>query len=1010
MLKMKTTLMILLGLMLSLSLTPALQAQDVDAVVTPDEAEIEVGGSVKLDVFAFEVGPAERTPVDVTNVDFVVEPDSIGTISDDGFFIAGRNVGTAHITVRIFIGDRIIEKPVVIVIGFLPRPFYDAVIEPARAIVSFGGQQQFTVVVRKPNGATVEPRHVRWDVVPERLGEINEAGLFTARNVEGQTKVIAIVEIDNLRLRAVANVFVSAPATGAITGNVSNDADNSPIAGARVKAVLLGRLHWVVRTETDNLGNYELNDLIPGNYVVFANAAGFIGEFYDDTRLYSEATVLQLEDNETLANIDFGLSEGGKIAGNVIADNDSLPLANAHVVAFLRVNPRVARHAVTGNNGDYLIDALPPGSYAVRANTVGYRAEYFDDVAELDDADLIDIAATETVDSVDFSLGFASAIRGVVTSEHDGSPIAGARVHVFDSPFFRVDLPRFRETRTNEDGEYIVQLRPGQYYVFATADGFNGEFFDDTQNLKEAELVPVAADSHTTGIDLALTRRGSISGTVTDESTSQPIIGAVVEAFSETPLINFANTVAGFRARTDSSGNYTIDNVPAGKYLVLAHKDNYLPEFFEEAASKDSADLVVVEDNANVADVDFTLERGGSISGLVASENDSLPIAGALVKVFASNSRRHLRAYTGNNGEYRVDGLPSGVYFVQVIARGFFSEFYNNARGLGQATPVNVTAPDETAGIDVYLEPKERRRGTIAGSVISDADETPIFGAVVIAVRPSLRVPHITFSDPDGNYELTDLAPGRYFVFAWAEGFIGEFYQNAPAFRFADVVMVENNQTTSGIDFDLVPREQTGIYIVRGKINATPSGNGIAMDRPLEGALVHAKINDEIAANAVTDANGEYAFFDLPAGTYEIEATAAGYSDANFSAEVVVGEGQDAEDVNLTMIEDNITDVGSDDGSLPSRFSLSQNYPNPFNPETTIKYQLAQTSEVALKIFNILGQQVRTLVNKQQVAGTYSVQWDGNDDVGRQVASGIYVFQISAGDAFRTSKRMLLLR
>lgn len=1012
MLTTRTILVFLLGLLLGAAFLPAqAQPQDVDVVVTPDETEIEPGGSVEIEVFAFAIQAAGRVPLNVDRIEFSVEPDSIGTISEDGFFMAGRHVGTAFIKVRIVIGGRVIEKVVIIIIGRPPKPFYDAKVVPARAIVPVGGQQQFEAVVRKPNGELVQPRHVRWEVIPRHLGDISRDGLFTAGNEQRQGKVLAIIEIDNLLLRASANVLVAPPATGAISGTVTRDSDGSPIAGAVVKAVLLGRIHWVVRAETDDQGNYEIGDLVPGNYVVFAKAETFIGEFYDDTRNYLEATVLQVGENQTLSDINFGLSEGGKIAGNVISENDSLPLANAHVVAFLKLNPRIAQHAVTDDNGNYLISALPPGSYAVRANAAGYRSEFYDDARELSEATLINIVSTETVADIDFALRIASAIRGMVTSEKDGSPIAGARVRVFDSPFFSVHHPIFRETRTNDDGEYILQLRPGDYYVFAIADGFNGEFYDNTTSLKEADLVTVFADSHTTGIDFALTPRGSISGTVTDQSTGLPIVGAVVEAFSETPFVNLANSIAGFRARTDSSGNYTITNVPAGKYLVLAHAEGYLPEFFEEAATKDSADLVVVEDNANVEGIDFTLSTGGSISGLVASETDSLPIAGALVKVFSSNTRRLLRTYSGNDGAYKVTGLPTGTYFVQVIARGFFSEFYDNARGLAQATPVEVTAPDETAGIDVYLEPKERKRGTIAGRVFSDVDETPIFGAVVIAVRPNLRVPHITFTGPEGAYELTDLPTGRYFVFAWAEGFLGEFYQDAALFRHADPVIVEENHVTDGIDFGLAEREQAGIYLVRGKVVVTAPGNALASEKPVEGALVHAKMNGEIQASAVTDANGEYVFFDLPAGAYQIEATAPGFTDAAYTGEVVVSEGQDAEEINLTMSEDNVTDVGNNgSGAAPEKFALFQNYPNPFNPETTIRYQLSQPGEVTLKIFNVLGQEVRTLVNKQQPAGSYSVQWDGKDDLGRQVASGIYIYQLAAGDAFKMTKRMLLLK
>jgi flagellar hook assembly protein FlgD len=91
------------------------------------------------------------------------------------------------------------------------------------------------------------------------------------------------------------------------------------------------------------------------------------------------------------------------------------------------------------------------------------------------------------------------------------------------------------------------------------------------------------------------------------------------------------------------------------------------------------------------------------------------------------------------------------------------------------------------------------------------------------------------------------------------------------------------------------------------------------------------------------------------------------------------------------------------------RFVVSQNYPNPFNPTTTISYQLPVSAEVELTIYNLLGQQIRKLVNTKQVAGSYQIEWNGRDDNGREVASGIYVYRIeSAG--FIQSKKMLLIR
>ena len=94
---------------------------------------------------------------------------------------------------------------------------------------------------------------------------------------------------------------------------------------------------------------------------------------------------------------------------------------------------------------------------------------------------------------------------------------------------------------------------------------------------------------------------------------------------------------------------------------------------------------------------------------------------------------------------------------------------------------------------------------------------------------------------------------------------------------------------------------------------------------------------------------------------------------------------------------------------VPSEFALNQNHPNPFNPETHIGYQLPQASDVSLTIYNLLGQQVRHLVNEPQAAGIYRVSWNGQDALGRSVASGIYFYHLKA-DQFSQTKMMILLK
>lgn len=100
--------------------------------------------------------------------------------------------------------------------------------------------------------------------------------------------------------------------------------------------------------------------------------------------------------------------------------------------------------------------------------------------------------------------------------------------------------------------------------------------------------------------------------------------------------------------------------------------------------------------------------------------------------------------------------------------------------------------------------------------------------------------------------------------------------------------------------------------------------------------------------------------------------------------------------------------VQVDNGKMPSAFELSQNYPNPFNPVTAIRYSLHRPSQVIVTVFNVLGQEVRTLENGMQAAGTYETTWDGTDRGGVPVASGIYFYRIKAGDFTETRKMVLL--
>jgi len=106
---------------------------------------------------------------------------------------------------------------------------------------------------------------------------------------------------------------------------------------------------------------------------------------------------------------------------------------------------------------------------------------------------------------------------------------------------------------------------------------------------------------------------------------------------------------------------------------------------------------------------------------------------------------------------------------------------------------------------------------------------------------------------------------------------------------------------------------------------------------------------------------------------------------------------------------DQVVDASEAEPSLPTAFHLAQNHPNPFNPRTTISFRLRERALATLEIYNVFGQRVRTLFNESKSAGEYRVEWDGTDDNGSVVASGVFLYRLSVGD-FVEVKKMTFLK
>ena len=109
-----------------------------------------------------------------------------------------------------------------------------------------------------------------------------------------------------------------------------------------------------------------------------------------------------------------------------------------------------------------------------------------------------------------------------------------------------------------------------------------------------------------------------------------------------------------------------------------------------------------------------------------------------------------------------------------------------------------------------------------------------------------------------------------------------------------------------------------------------------------------------------------------------------------------------------------ISSVDDENSVIPESFTLKQNYPNPFNPTTKIEFSLPVAADVQLIVYNILGQQVASLINDQRSAGNHSIFWNADDSKGMKLCSGIYFYKLKAkgndGSEFQETKKMILIK
>lgn len=547
---------------------------------------------------------------------------------------------------------------------------------------------------------------------------------------------------------------------------------------------------------------------------------------------------------------------------------------------------------------------------------------------------------------------------------------------------------------------------------------------------------------------------GIVTGRITDTTGSVPIPNVIVEVLQASnpgPIASPGLIVPGYymySGKTDANGYYRISHIDPGNYKLhaISPTPQYLSEWYDGKTNPTDATVIQIADTPQVTSANFRLRSGITrtqkitVSGFVTDTNFS-PIKNSLVYFvrygFALNSNNTVddfqdyftldapqqdcritgpsvfvyKATIDSTGKYSIQ-IPQGSYIAFAEAHGYATEYY-----LGQSDILSATQlilQSDTTGINFALSPLPPVAfGTISGSVIDSTNNIGV-QARVILTRDRWALPehfkiarsYVVDTDSLGAFSADSLLPGSYFVFALPLGkYAPAFYStdtNSTQWKKATEIAVNGNDI-SGINIYVhqIPIYTNGYAGINGFIRTQgASSTGIP------GAVVYASTNNQIAGYAISTTAGAYTIDGLAPGSYSVSVDNLG---SNETSSVGVSLSYDAKGnpaagtANFSL-EQTATEVSQGTTALqPTSFALGQNYPNPFNPSTTIHYALAASGTISLKVYNILGQEVATLVNGYQKSGNYQVVFNGQG-----LASGIYLYRLHSQSSSITKKMILL--
>lgn len=365
-----------------------------------------------------------------------------------------------------------------------------------------------------------------------------------------------------------------------------------------------------------------------------------------------------------------------------------------------------------------------------------------------------------------------------------------------------------------------------------------------------------------------------------------------------------------------------------------------------------------------------------------------------------ANFVRTMKIDTLGNLKWQIDYWGVSASNINTINNDNYGNIYIAGNTINTQYPAFLTVR--------YLQ-SLNNVSTVTGCVKFENNNLPVSGGYVKAFRYDNYSGNLIKIDSsviqvNGYYSLKNISQDSLYIIAYPSSsldFVPAFFPSG--IRWQNAIKIYTTTNLSDVNISVPSLNQQSGNITASGYLYSFSNKSFSQ---LSDGIIYAVSGNNFIGFGTSSFGGHYEINSLPSGNIKFIATRVGYAADSLFKNLYPSSNTDSLNFYLNKISVGINNLGK---ITPDKFKLYQNYPNPFNPTTNIKYQIAKSCLVKLKVYDNLGREVAALVNEYQKTGVYEVQFPGNLAVYGKLSSGIYFYKLET-ENFTEVKRMVLIK